>query len=214
MDCTIVVSASWSVPINRRDERAVTSVDDGKVEDPWGSLMRAAQDGDGRAYGQLLSEITPVLRRVVRGRWVGSGAADAEDVVQDALLSLHSVRHTYDPARPFLPWMLAIAQFRIKDAIRKSARRGVHERGESSLEYGLPDIAAEPREEVLGDPQELARALAELPEGQRRAVQMLKLEECSLKEASMATGMTTGALKVAVHRGLKALRAALAGEKQ
>ena len=214
MDCTIVVSASWSVPINRRDERAVTSVDDGKVEDAWGSLMRAAQDGDSRAYGQLLSEITPVLRRVVRGRWVGSGAVDAEDVVQDALLSLHSVRHTYDPARPFLPWLLAIAQFRIKDAIRKSARRGVHERGESSLEYGLPDVAAEDREEIPGDPQELARALAELPEGQRRAVQMLKLEECSLKEASMATGMTTGALKVAVHRGLKALRAALAGEKQ
>ena len=187
------------------------AADDNASDAGWGALMRAAQDGDARAYASLLGAITPVLRRVVRRRWAGSGAADSEDVVQDVLLSLHSVRHTYDPARPFMPWLMAIVQYRIKDAGRKVARRSVHERPEWSFDHGLPDAAAEVREEVPGDPQTLHRAIAHLPEGQRRAVELLKLEERSLKEAAVATGMSVGALKVAVHRGLKALRATLAG---
>ncbi|WP_173984128.1 sigma-70 family RNA polymerase sigma factor [Magnetospirillum sp. SS-4] len=179
----------------------------------WSAMMRAAQGGDSRAYAALLTEITPVLRRVVRRRWGGSGSADAEDVVQDVLISLHSVRHTYDPARPFMPWLMAIVSFRLKDAGRKAARRSVHERSEWSLEHGLPDAAAEPAPESPGDSEELRRAIASLPDGQRRAIELMKLEEHSLKEAAAVTGMSVGALKVAVHRGLKTLRAVLAGGK-
>ena len=177
----------------------------------WGLMMAAAQDGDRQAYARLLGEITPVLRRVVRRRWAGSGSADAEDVVQDVLISLHAVRHTYDPARPFMPWLLAIMQYRIQDASRKVVRRSAHERPEWSFEHGLPDVVAEPREDVPGDPEALRKALADLPAGQRRAVELLKLEECSLKEAAAVTGMSVAALKVAVHRGIKALRGKLTG---
>lgn len=187
------------------------AVDDRVSGAAWSALMRAAQDGDRHAYASLLREITPVLRRVVGRRWAGSGSADAEDVVQDVLVSLHSVRHTYDPARPFMPWLMAIVAYRIKDASRKVVRRSAHERPEWSFEHGLPDVAAEAREEAPGDAKTLRRAIADLPEGQRRAVELLKLEERSLKDAAAATGMTVGALKVAVHRGLKALRASLAG---
>lgn len=173
-------------------------------------LMRAAQAGDGRAYGRLLAEATPIIRRAVGKRWNGP---DVEDIVQEVLLSLHSVRHTYDPSRPFLPWLLAIVQYRIADAARRHARRASRETPECNFEHGLPDVAAPMAEEGLGDPQLLSRALADLPEGQRRAVQLLKLEERSLKEASETTGMSVGALKVAVHRGIKALRAKLTGRE-
>lgn len=177
----------------------------------WGALMAASQDGDGAAYGRLLTEITPMLRRIVRRRW---GDTDCEDIVQEILISLHRVRHTYDPQRPFIPWLMAIAQFRVADAARKSARRTVHERPEWSFEFGLPDVAAEEHDEPQGDPQLLRRAIANLPDGQRRAVELLKLEERSLKEAAAETGMSVGALKVAVHRGLKALRAAMMGTER
>ncbi|CUW40110.1 putative RNA polymerase sigma factor [Magnetospirillum sp. XM-1] len=171
-------------------------------------LMRAAQAGDGRAYGALLAQVAPIIRRVVGKRWRGP---DAEDIVQEALLSLHAVRHTYDPGRPFLPWLLAIVQYRVADAARRHARRAAREAPECGFERGLPDVAAPAAEEGPGDPHLLARALADLPEGQRRAVRLLKLEERSLKEAAEATGMSVGALKVAVHRGIKALRAKLTG---
>jgi RNA polymerase sigma-70 factor (ECF subfamily) len=197
--------------IKSKGGKAVTSGERSGAGNAWGALMAAAQDGDGAAYARLLAEIAPMLRRVVRARW---GETDSEDIVQETLISLHRVRHTYDPARPFMPWLMAIAQFRIADAARKSARRGVHERPEWSFECGLPDVAAEEANEPQGDPQLLRRALAELPDGQRRAVQLLKLEERSLKEAAAETGMTVGALKVAVHRGLKALRAAMTGTER
>lgn len=173
-------------------------------------LMRAAQAGDGRAYGSLLAQSTPVIRRAVAKRWTGP---DVEDIVQEVLLSLHSVRHTYDPSRPFLPWLLAIVQYRIADAARRHARRASRESPECNFEHGLPDVAAPVAQEGPGDPELLSRALADLPEGQRRAVQLLKLEERSLKEAAEATGMSVGALKVAVHRGIKALRAKLTGRE-
>jgi RNA polymerase sigma factor (sigma-70 family) len=174
-------------------------------------LMRAAQDGDGRAYGRLLTEVTPLIRRGVARRWSGP---DVEDIVQDVLLSVHAVRHTYDAGRPFLPWLRAIIAHRIADSARRHARRGGHETPECAFEHGLPDVAEPMREEAPGDPQLLGRALADLPEGQRRAVQLLKLEERSLKEAAEVTGMTVGALKVAVHRGLKTLRQKLTGRDE
>jgi RNA polymerase sigma factor (sigma-70 family) len=173
------------------------------------SLMRAAQDGDGAAYAQLLTEITPVLRRAVqRQRWFAQ-AADVEDLVQDILISLHAVRATYDPDRPFLPWLLAIARNRMVDALRRRGRRAANE--VSVAEY--PETSFEEptnrNEGVYGDPEALRRAIGQLPPGQRRAIELLKLQELSLKEASAKSGMSVGALKVAVHRGMIALRKAL-----
>lgn len=197
--------------LGRRGCTAVISGEQSETGAAWGVLMAAAQDGDGAAYGRLLAEIAPMLRRIVRRRW---GNDECEDIVQEVLISLHRVRHTYDPQRPFMPWLMAITQFRVADAARKSARRTLHERPEWSFELGLPDVAAEDPVEPQGDPQLLRRAIANLPEGQRRAVELLKLEERSLKEAAAETGMSVGALKVAVHRGLKALRAAMMGTER
>lgn len=77
------------------------------------SLMAAAQLGDQASYTRLLLEITPLLRRVARQGWPTGSTADIEDVVQDTLLTLHVIRHTYDPARPVMPWLMAILRRRL-----------------------------------------------------------------------------------------------------
>ena len=172
-------------------------------------LMHAAQAGDAAAYAELLQAIAPLLRSAVRGRYRVLQAADVEDLVQDILVSLHAVRATYDPERPFLPWLFGIARNRIADAARRYARRNAHE-----LVVGeVPEtFSAEPanREDAYRDPEALKLAIAALPPGQREALEMLKLRELSLKQASAMSGMSIAALKVAVHRAVKALRRALA----
>jgi RNA polymerase sigma-70 factor (ECF subfamily) len=174
-----------------------------------GELMRRAQEGDRRAYGELLRLIAPRLRRLVRQRSRRIQPCDVEDLVQDILLSLHAVRATYDPARPFMPWLTAIARNRIADGARREHRRAVNELATDKLPETFPAPGANRLIESYGDGEALARAMAELPPGQRRAVELTKLGELSLKEAAAASGMSIGALKVAVHRGMGALRKAL-----
>lgn len=186
---------------------------DGKVEsDRLGSLMRAAQGGDGDAYLRLLTEATPLLRRGLRRERGYLQAADIEDIVQETLISLHSVRATYDPARPFLPWLMAIARNRSADAARRYVRRTANEVSVATYPETFSEESTNRIEETYGDPEALREAIGNLPPGQRRAVEMLKLREMSLKEASNASGMSIAALKVAVHRGMKALRKALSSE--
>jgi RNA polymerase sigma factor (sigma-70 family) len=175
--------------------------------DRFGSLMRAAQDGDTAAYLQLLTEITPVLRRII-GRQRGS-AADVEDIVQEVLISIHSVRATYDPSRPFMPWLVTIARSRLIDALRRHGRVAANEVSGIELPETFSDPSANPSDDTYGDPEALREAIRQLPTGQRQAVEMLKIREMSLKEAAAASGMSVSALKTAAHRGMQALRKAL-----
>lgn len=175
----------------------------------WSICMARAQDGDREAYRRLLDSVTPYLRSLALRRLQSRG--DAEDVVQEILLTVHSIRHTYDPARPFGPWLISIAQRRIVDALRRQGRRQSREQPLEAEHEALsaPDSNLEA---VAADARLLRRALDRLPEGQRRALHMLKLEEMTLKEASKASGMSIVALKVATHRGLKRLRRLLKDE--
>jgi RNA polymerase sigma-70 factor (ECF subfamily) len=175
-------------------------------------LMQRAQDGDSSAYAELLAEITPLLRRTIRHRRRTLQPQDVEDLVQEVLLSLHVVRATYDPSRPFLPWLMAITHNRIVDGIRKQVRRGANEVTVEHLPETFPDAAANTLDGTYGDPEALRQAVQRLPQGQRTAIEMVKIREMSLKEASAASGMSVAALKVAVHRGIGALRKALNAE--
>jgi len=182
--------------------------------DRLSELMRQAQDGQSSAYSALLTEIVPLLRREVRRRRRFLQAQDVEDLVQDILLALHAVRATYDPSRPFLPWLMTIAYHRIVDGSRRQLRRSAHETTVAQMPETFADDATNRHPEPYGDPEALRHAMQNLPQGQRLAVEMVKLREMSLKEASAKTGMSVAALKVAVHRGIGALRKALnAGEK-
>lgn len=177
-----------------------------------GILMRAAQDGDSDAYLRLLQALVPLLRRVVRQRRKFLQPADVEDLVQDILLSLHTVRATYDPDRPFLPWLLTIAHNRMADGSRRQMRRAANEVSVAEYPETFFDDATNTGLSGYGDPEALRRAIGRLPDGQRKAIEMLKLREMSLKEAASASGMSISALKVAVHRGMHNLRKALSVE--
>jgi RNA polymerase sigma factor (sigma-70 family) len=178
----------------------------------FSALMCAAQDGDKAAYSALLREVTPLLRRLVRQKRSFLQLQDIEDLVQDILLSLHAVRATYDPTRPFLPWLTAIAHNRIADGGRRHLRRAAHEIAVEKYPETFDHDATNPVGEGYGDPQALRQAIDKLPQGQRQAIEMLKLRELSLKEAAAASGMSVGALKVSVHRAIKSLRIALTAE--
>src|SRR5579872_3499914 len=94
-------------------------------EDCFSALMARAQTGNAAAYRELLNAILPWLRQIAGARF--RSRADAEDVVQDIVLTLHAIRHTYDPARPFKPWLFAVAKRRIADRLRSQIRRGARE---------------------------------------------------------------------------------------
>jgi RNA polymerase sigma-70 factor (ECF subfamily) len=173
------------------------------------ALMQAAQQGDSRAYARLLGDLAPILRRFIRSQRRFLDAADVEDLVQEVLLSLHSVRATYDPGRPFMPWVAAIARNRLADGARKYRRRAAHEVQVDQLPVTFADDAANTTMDGPGDPEALRRAVQALPKAQRQAIEMLKLKELSLREASAVTGMTVGALKISVHRAMGSLRRVL-----
>lgn len=174
-------------------------------------LMKAAQEGDNNSYAALLREIAPIVRRIIHRKQDFLQTSDVEDIVQDVLLSVHSVRATYDPTRPFLPWLMAISQNRLVDASRRYGRRGVNE----VLVDEIPEtFSTEPTnmyEDGYGDVEALRGAIRSLPPAQQRAVNLLKLQEMSLKEASAASGMTITSLKVALHRAVGTLRKRLKG---
>jgi RNA polymerase sigma-70 factor (ECF subfamily) len=171
--------------------------------------MRAAQAGDAHAYADLLQTITPRLRRIIQSRRRFLQPADVEDLVQEVLLSLHAVRGTYDPERPFMPWLLAITHNRLADAARLYARRHAHEKQDERSSVTFADENANMEGEIYGDPGALRHAIEGLPPGQREAIEMLKLREMSLKEAAAVSGTSVGALKVSVHRAMATLRKAL-----
>lgn len=172
-------------------------------------LMRAAQMGDADAYTELLENITPCLRRIVRRQRKFLGAEDIEDLVQEVLLSLHAVRATYDPERPFTPWLLAITRNRLADGARRYARRAARELAVEHLPVTFSDQRANSSIEAFGEVEALQEAIEALPPKQRTAIELLKLREMSLKEAAATSGTSIGALKVAVHRGICALRRTL-----
>jgi RNA polymerase sigma factor (sigma-70 family) len=186
--------------MNRRAEKDLLS-----------DLMRSAQDGDANAYGRLLREITPLLGVAIRRSRPYLQAQDVDDLLQTILLAIHAVRATYDPARPFLPWLTAIARNQIAEGGRKYFRQAGRE---EALPETFSDTEAniEANADSFGDPQALQQAIAALPAAQQRAIELLKLKEMSLKEAAVATGMSIAALKTATHRAMRALRKALMSE--
>jgi RNA polymerase sigma-70 factor (ECF subfamily) len=119
-----------------------------------------------------------------------------------ALLAVHRARHTYDPARPFAPWLYAIAQNRLIDALRVQRRRLLRELDPGAVrEPGTG--ARQERDVLLGD---VRRAMAVLPDRQRRVIELLKFEDLSVREVAARLGMSETNVKVTAHRGYRALR--------
>jgi len=173
--------------------------------------MARAQAGERGAYRLLLEDITPFVRALAARRL--QDASEVEDAVQDVLLTVHLIRHTYDPGRPFAPWLAAVAKRRIIDRLRRQTRVTARHTALSSKHETFSVL--EPNLEITGSDIEALRAAIEaLPSRQRQAIEMLKLGEMSLKEAAAASGMSIAALKVATHRALGTLRKVLGNPRR
>lgn len=166
-------------------------------------LWLRAQSGDELAYRQALERIAIRLRSYLRRR-MQSLPDDLEDLVQETLLALHLQRGTYDPALPVSAWVLAIARHKLIDLWRRRGRR-------ESLHDTLDDVAeAELTAAGSGDAEarrDLGQLLQALPEAQRQAILLTKVQGLSVAEAALRTGASESAIKVQVHRGLKRLAA-------
>jgi RNA polymerase sigma-70 factor, ECF subfamily len=175
------------------------------------ALMTASLDGDGAAYHALLKRLTGHLRAYYRHRFarIGHGPTEAEDLLQEALIAVHNYRHTYDRQQPFTPWIHAIARYKFLDYLRRT---------KSSFK-DLPTTSAE---ELTADSDigavesglDLQRLMSKISSKAREVIQYVKLEGLSVREAATRCGMSESAVKVAVHRGLKALALQIRKESQ
>ncbi|MEE4200793.1 sigma-70 family RNA polymerase sigma factor [Erythrobacter sp.] len=166
-------------------------------EPTFARLMKAAQDGDKPATNVLLSEAGLWLERYFRRRI----AADAvDDLVQDVLIAFYNKRATWDPKRPFLPWLAAIARYRWIDHLRKHYRHEAKELMED-------DAVEDSEEDVVTARVSLDRLFTHLPEKQAKAIELVKIGGLSIREASQKTGQSESLIKVNIHRGIKKLAA-------
>ena len=163
-------------------------------------LLGLAQDGDRLAYRALLGSCRDWLARYYARR---IAPQSVDDLIQETLMSLHAKRATYDPARPFYPWLAAIARYRWIDALRKMTREE---------ELGEGDASVEHEEVAILSRLSLDSLLTHLPKAQANAITLTKVEGLSVKEAARVCGQSESLIKVNVHRGLKKLAALVESE--
>jgi RNA polymerase sigma-70 factor, ECF subfamily len=163
-------------------------------------LWARALDGDDVAYREALRKIAVRLRGWLRRR-MQTLPDDVEDLVQETLLAIHLQRGTYDTGIPVSRWVLAIARHKLIDLWRRRGRREARHAALDDVNEGeLPAVSDE-----LPVRRDLEKLLGALPQAQREAIQMTKLEGLTMAEASQRSGASISALKVQVHRGLKRL---------
>ncbi|TCL62120.1 sigma-70 family RNA polymerase sigma factor [Rhizobium sp. BK251] len=170
-------------------------------EEEWACWMRSAIAGDSRAYHKLLTAITPHLRVMARRRCdqFGAPTSEAEDVVQEVLLAIHLKRGTWDPARPLGPWVSALVRNKLVDSLRRQGSR---------IDIPLEDVEAtlESDERLSAcNRMDVEQILAMLKDPQRTIVQSILIEGTSVREAADRLKMTEVAVRVSLHRALKAL---------
>ena len=165
------------------------------------ALFLQALSGDEAAYRLFLQRLAGHLRAYL-GRRLFGWPDDVEDLVQECLLAIHNKRHTYEAAQPLSAWVHAIARHKLIDLLRaRSVREALHEPLDEQADvlFAASDEAArEARRDVLG-------LLEHLPDKQRLPILHVKIEGLSVAEAARRTGLSESAVKVGIHRGLKAL---------
>ncbi|MBK3405244.1 sigma-70 family RNA polymerase sigma factor [Methylorubrum populi] len=174
------------------------------------ALLSAGLAGSATEYRRFLERLGPHLRAYFKGKLVRSGRAapEAEDLVQETLMAVHTRRHTYDTGQPVTPWLYAIARYKLIDHLRRT-------------QASFADVPVEDAGELIAQDDhgavestlDVERLLARLPAKMRQAVRSMKIEGLSVTEAAARSGMSESAIKVSVHRGLKAM-AVIAGGKR
>src|SRR5216683_1183184 len=172
-------------------------------------LMLAGLNGDAASHRVLLDRLSRHLRGYYKGKLarIGRGAAEAEDLVQEAVLAIHFKRHTYDPAEPLTPWVHAIARYKLIDFLRRTRT-------------SLDDVPIDEADTMMAhddnlsaeSTRDLEQLMPRLPEKMRCSIVAVKLDGQSIAEAADRCGISESGVKVNIHRGLKTLAALIARE--
>ncbi|KSV75950.1 RNA polymerase sigma factor [Sinorhizobium sp. GW3] len=165
--------------------------------------MRSAMQGDTQAYHRFLSAVTPYLRTMARRRCEQFGAqpSEAEDLVQEVLLAVHLKRGTWDQARPIGPWLSTIVRNKLIDSLRRRGRR---------IDVPIDDVIGllEAEEQASNlDRLDAENMLERLKDPQRDIVRSISIQGAGIRETAARLKMSEGAVRVSLHRALKALAA-------
>jgi len=176
------------------------------IEDGLKDLFVRGLGGDASAYHGFLKGLSTHLRAFLRWR-LSRLPDEVEDLVQETLIAVHNQRHTYDPGQPLTAWAHAIAKYKLIDLLRRRQR---HEVLNDPLDDHLELFAAADSEPDDAR-RDVGSLLAQLPDRQRLPILHVKLEGLSVAETARLTGLSESAVKIGVHRGLKALAAKMRG---
>lgn len=169
-------------------------------------LMSAALEGDAACYRLLFVNLASLLRGYFGRRLHSRLASQAEDLVQETLMAIHARRLTYDTARPFMPWVYAIARYKLVDLLRQRDHR------RSIPIDDVADFLADDRVGGEATKTDVNNMLEMLPAGTADLLQRVKINGQSIAEAASQTGLSEAAVKVRLHRGIKALAARFGGD--
>jgi RNA polymerase sigma-70 factor (ECF subfamily) len=176
------------------------------IEEHLRSLILQGLAGDAAAYRIFLDELMKHLRSFLRRR-LGGLPEEVEDVLQELLLAVHNKRHTYDPKQPLTAWVQAIARYKLVDLLRHRSRRDMLT---DSLDEDDQVFAATANDAAEAQ-YDVAKLLLGLPDRQRLPILYVKIEGASVTDTAARTGMSISAVKVGIHRGLKALAERIRG---
>lgn len=171
------------------------------------ALFLAGLEGDAQAYQSFLQALGGNLRAFLRKR-LSYACSDVEDIVQEILIAVHNGRHTYEPDQPLTAWTYAIARYKMTDYLRGRYR---YDAWNESLEDQQQELFAESDEEAAQARRDVDKLLAQLPDRHRLPIMYVKLQGLSVAEAAQLTGLSESAVKVGIHRGIKALAAKIRG---
>lgn len=199
------------MPLYRRNEpdAVIEDVHMKGREAIWSQALRAERRGDSAAYEAFLQDFTVVMRRIIASRLnrMGLAVEEAEDVLQEVLIAVHSRRGEWNASRPLMPWLNAITRYKTIDAARRLRRQG---RGRIDLSedewarlFAAEDVDADHRR------LDMQTLVAALSTGQQAAVRAVAIEGASHREAAERLGSSEGAVRIAFHRALKTLAAKL-----
>lgn len=172
------------------------------------SLFAKGMAGDAKSYGLFLEKITPIVRAIAYKKISNH---DVEDTVQDILISIHKARHTFDGERPIIPWVFAIAKFRINDALRKIYANHQDQNNFLEIDEAIDLLEAADHDKHTHDLAKnqapcIEEILETISERERSILSMMYIEEYTAKETGLNLNMNESAVKVAAHRAIKKIR--------
>jgi RNA polymerase sigma-70 factor (ECF subfamily) len=170
------------------------------IEERLRSLMLPSLAGDAAAYRIFLDELSAHLRSYLRRRLAGL-PDEVEDLLQELLFAVHNKRHTYDPKQPLTAWVQAIARYKLVDLLRRRSR------GDMLTDPLDEDdqVFATTANDAAEAQYDVTKLLRGLPDRQRLPIIYVKIEGASVTDTAVRTGMSESAVKVGIHRGLRAL---------